>query len=126
MEPSGDLPLWQRLAVESGAGRLRLEPDAARICADACLTYIDDLKELLERTRFLTEVGGYGTLPSAQALGAKFAAKGSGSADSIEARLREHIAVVWQMRDTFVLAGQQINEQDEATRERLNAFVQTL
>ncbi|MBH0118369.1 hypothetical protein ACWDUD_27425 [Rhodococcus sp. NPDC003382] len=114
------ISLFQRLTATAEAGQLFLEPDAARMCSEACSKFIDSLVELSSITEDLVCRDAFGTLPSAQALGQKFDDKAIGPGGFAEV-LQQHIDTVTRMKALFEAAGKAYVETDAETRARIAA-----
>ncbi|WP_305094542.1 hypothetical protein [Prescottella sp. R16] len=93
---------WIELADAAASGELLLKRGTAQRCAEGCDRFIERLRELRDQTAELAMIEGLGTLPSGIALAEKFSKKASGGEYSMDRALADHIAVVEQMRDTFL------------------------
>ncbi|ONM48887.1 hypothetical protein [Nocardia donostiensis] len=85
---------WQRLLDRANAGELTLDPDAAKNLDKVCDTYLDRLDGVLDAAHQVGVVQGFGPFPSGQALQQKFSLKGTGTPQSIDAIIKEHIETV--------------------------------
>lgn len=95
MELSGvDPQEWRRLLDRANAGELTLAPDAASSLGKVCDTYLDKLDSILREATRVSRVEGFGPFPSGQALQQKFSLKGTGTPQSIDAIIKEHIETV--------------------------------
>lgn len=85
---------WRRLLDHANAGELTLDPDAGSGLEQACDDYLAELDTIYMQVDRVAVVDGFGPFPSGQALKSKFSAKGSGTPQSIDAIIREHIETV--------------------------------
>ncbi|MBF6456198.1 hypothetical protein [Nocardia cyriacigeorgica] len=114
-ELTGMLDHWKTLKTQAENGELRMDPQigsALKSRADTMLTALDDM---LNATTELQYVSGFGSLPSAQALQGKFAAKAVTADDSAQNRIKESINIVTLMSETYALAIRRIEETDQST-----------
>ncbi|WP_280228339.1 hypothetical protein [Nocardia cyriacigeorgica] len=114
-ELTGLLGHWKALKTQAENGELRMDPEignALKARADAMLAALD---KMLFDTEELQYVSGFGTLKSAEALRAKFAAKAVTDDDSAKKRLQESIDIVTLMSETYALAVRRIEETDQST-----------
>ncbi|HEY5857463.1 MAG TPA: hypothetical protein VIW24_26400 [Aldersonia sp.] len=114
--PSG--PTIDALLRNAEAGTLRLDEDVAADCQHACDALLDELNQILRNTGRLSTISAYGTLASAQQLGAKFEAKAVGEGGMRDV-IRQHIDTVTQLRDLFEKAGRAYREADARAAEML-------
>ena len=92
---------WPALGNQVDKGTLFLERGSAQRCADACTTFIDQLRETRYAAERLGRADGFGSLPSGIALAAKFSRKAVGGPNSMVDVLTAHIAEVEAMREVF-------------------------
>ncbi|MDG3011278.1 hypothetical protein G4X40_14070 [Rhodococcus sp. D2-41] len=93
---------------------LRLEPDVARQIVAECDRLIARLEEhALDAERF-GDMSGFGDIPSAQALQAGFARKGTGGEESVHARILQFRDAVVEMRDNFAGGGMAFAEAEQS------------
>ncbi|MFI9537581.1 hypothetical protein ACIG56_30615 [Nocardia fusca] len=109
------LQQWQGLKVQAENGELRMDAAIADKLKTRCDTFIDELEDMLNTSGHLAAVSGFGTLKSAAALQAKFAAKAVKDSDSASNRLKTAIDIVTLMRETFELSAARIQETDSST-----------
>lgn len=106
---------WRQLLDSANAGELTLDPAVGEGLDKVCDTYLAHLEEIYEASLDVAVVDGFGPFPSGQALKEKFSLKGSGTPQSIDAILREHIETVKLIKQ--VVAKSIVNAQavDEST-----------
>ncbi|QII02513.1 hypothetical protein BH92_23965 [Rhodococcoides fascians A21d2] len=92
---------WRDLSERAEAGLMEIPAGVASRCDQVCADYIDHLAGMLGKTKFLVDLDAYGTLPSAQLLGAKFKRLADGEEGSAAAVIRQHIEVIELMRSVF-------------------------
>ena len=92
---------WRGLAAQAESKQLEIPEGVAHRCDKACAEYILHLELMLEKTKWLVDTDAFGTLPSAQMLGAKFKRLADGERGSAAAVIRQHIEVVELMRSVF-------------------------
>ncbi|WP_156677512.1 MULTISPECIES: hypothetical protein [Nocardia] len=109
---------FQTLAGEASAGRLVIEEDAAKRCAQRCEDYRTELDQLSFRAQRMVQVDSFGDLESAIALGGKFAklANGDAGSGSYAEAIRQHQEVLAAMADMYRKAGEAYKNCDEATQ----------
>lgn len=113
------LQQWQNLKTQAENGDLRMEEGIATQLAGRCNAFIDRLDEMLRTADHLGTLSGFGKLRTAEALRDKLARKGAGAPDSATNRLQAAIDIVSLMKETFELAGRQIEETDQSTSSAL-------
>jgi len=112
-------PSISALAVEAAVGRLRIADDVSSACIEACDGLLDGLDQIRYFAHRLSTASAYGTLASAQQLGAKFETKAIG-ANGLRDVLQQHIDTVLQLRDLFDKAGRAYRNADEAAAQMIN------
>ncbi|WP_174184906.1 hypothetical protein [Nocardia barduliensis] len=85
---------WRRLLDQANAGELMLHPDVGRGLDTACDNYLDRLDGIMRMTDRIIEVTGFGPFPSGVVLQEKFRLKSSGTDQSLDAVLMQHIDAV--------------------------------
>jgi uridine kinase len=71
----------------------------------------------------MAHIDGWGTLPSAQALARKYERQATGTPNSLDSVLNQHIAVVKQMRAAFIQAGRLLEGADATTADRFRRML---
>ncbi|MEU4417483.1 hypothetical protein ACIBEH_08855 [Nocardia salmonicida] len=100
---------WRNMKTQAVNGEFKLEEDLGQAIAGVISQYISDLEIQKDDAANLNRMSGWGDLPSAEAIRAKYEAKavagGTGDAnDSAVKRLEQHIAIARDQRDTFLAA----------------------
>ncbi|MQY23928.1 hypothetical protein [Nocardia macrotermitis] len=117
------------LASGAEQGKLLIEDGVAKKCAARCNAYIEDLQELILKTRNTVHVNSFGDLDSAQKFANKINSLGqdtTGGAGSYAAALTEHIAALQSMADMFTKAGQAFTNSDEATKDKIRQAMNSI
>ncbi|MBF6102250.1 hypothetical protein IU510_29980 [Nocardia cyriacigeorgica] len=114
-ELTGMLDHWKTLKTQAENGELRMDPEIGNALKARADTLITELDKMVNKTEELQYVTGFGTLKSAEALRAKFAAKAVTDDDSAKKRLQESIDIVTLMSQTYALAIRRIEETDQST-----------
>ncbi|GGL32361.1 hypothetical protein [Nocardia jinanensis] len=113
------LQQWQGLKTQAENGELRMDASIVDKLTARCDTFIDELEGMLNSSGNLAALTGFGTLRSAVALQAKFAAKAVQDSDSASNRLKTAIDIVILMRETFELSAGRVQETDSSTSNAL-------
>lgn len=104
------------LAKAAKGNHIRLKDGAATKCAQMCVNLIAELQSAIKDADSLGVVNkGFGNLPNAQALAQRYADLANGGDSSLKNALTEHLAVVQDMKDTFVAAGRAYLENEDGT-----------
>lgn len=106
---------WRRLLDHANAGELTLDPEVGRGLDRVCSNYLDELEQILLEARRVAVVDGFGPFPSGQALKDKFSQKGSGTPQSIDAVLLEHIETVKLIQQVVAKSIANAQAVDEST-----------
>ncbi|SNY81537.1 hypothetical protein SAMN04244553_3135 [Nocardia amikacinitolerans] len=115
------LAQWRTYKQKAESGEFRMDPQIGDALRGRAQTMLDGLeKDLLRRASDLGQIGGFGTLPSAQALKTKFENKAVNDPDSAVNQLKKHIDLVTLMRDTYALSIRKLSETDQANASQLN------
>ncbi|WP_157128781.1 hypothetical protein [Nocardia amamiensis] len=115
----GSISKWQELLASANVGELSLDPDIGNGLAQDCDRNIDNLEGVLQLTRNIETVTGFGGFPSGKVLEEKFTLKGSTGSDSIQNRIREHIDEVKLMREVFVKAIENFRSVDQSNSDKI-------
>ncbi|QIS04742.1 hypothetical protein F5X71_22570 [Nocardia brasiliensis] len=113
---------WQALLVSANAGELLLNPDVGAQLDQDCDRNIESLRDILESTRDVESVTGFGGFPSGKVLEDKFTSKGSTGADSIQNRIREHIDEITLMKEVFAKAMANYRSVDQSRADQLTGI----
>ncbi|QNG20819.1 hypothetical protein G4H71_09680 [Rhodococcus triatomae] len=98
---------------------LHLDDESRGRLARACRALIDALTGIESKASRLAVSDGYGDLPSARELAAKFGRLGG--PEGIQATLREHIAVVARIEETLKKSFDQYDDADLELMEQLSS-----
>ncbi|UGT57514.1 hypothetical protein [Nocardia asteroides] len=117
---------WRQMKQQAINGDFKIEEDLGKAIADVANQYIADLERQRDFARSLNRLNGWGGLPSAKDLRAKFEKKAvtggpDGADDSAVARIDQHIAIARDQRDTFLAAIGQLQAVDQQTAGALGA-----
>lgn len=125
MQPGTDPTQWRKLLDQANSGQLRLDPEVGKGLDQVCDNYLAQLGTALRMTASVKDVSGFGPFPSGQALQEKFRLKASGSEQSLEAVLKQHIdsvqiakQVVAKAISNFVESDQRASDQISGTAPR--------
>ncbi|WP_256991204.1 hypothetical protein [Rhodococcus sp. 06-235-1A] len=117
---------WRELATQAESGQLEIPEGVAFQCDKVCADYILHLELMLEKTKWLVDVRAFGTLPSAQQLGAKFKRLADGEERSAAVSIRQHIEVIELMRSVFRRYFVETEEVDRSVGARVSDIGATL
>ncbi|MEV0771411.1 hypothetical protein [Nocardia salmonicida] len=117
---------WQNMKTQAVNGEFRLEEDLGQALAGVVSQYITDLERQKTYAQALNRLTGWGGLPSAEVIRAKYEAKavagGAGDAnDSAVKRLEQHIAIARDQRDTFLAAIGKLQAVDQQSAGEIGA-----
>ncbi|WP_327111726.1 hypothetical protein OHB12_26600 [Nocardia sp. NBC_01730] len=115
----GEIRRWQQLKQQAESGEFRMEEGIGEALRARCETFLGELRSMKTMAQRLDRLSGYGGLPSAQTLQAKFEGKAAGGDshdpnDSAVTRVQQHIEIVTLMRDTYAVAIGKLKATDEA------------
>lgn len=116
---------WQQLKQQAVDGEFRMEEDIGEALRRRCEILLMGLRDMKFKAQDLAHLSGYGDLPSAKIMQAKFEKKADGGGshdpnDSAVARLQQHIEVVQMMHDTYAAAIGKLQATDEAAGTRID------
>ncbi|OQS12844.1 hypothetical protein B0T36_22930 [Nocardia donostiensis] len=119
-DTQGQLQYWQQLKQQAVAGDLRMEEGIGEALRVACSNYLGKLERLKLDAGQLEYLSGYGGLPSAKDMQAKFQRKATGGGghdpdDSAVKRLEQHIQIAQLMHDTYAAAIGRLSATDAGT-----------
>ncbi len=117
---------WRNMKTQAINGEFKIDEDLGQAIADVVSQYISDLEIQKDDAANLNRMSGWGGLPSADAIRAKYEAKavagGAGDPnDSAVKRLDQHIAIARDQRDTFLAAIGKLQAVDQQTAGALGA-----
>lgn len=118
-----ELQQWQQFKQQAVSGEMRLEEGIGEALSTACEQYRQKLQDLKDNASTLAYLSGYGGLPSALAIQAKFQQKAVGGGgnpdDNAIKRLEQHIELAELMRDTYLAAIGKLQATDQETGTQL-------
>lgn len=117
---------WRNMKTQAINGEFKLEEDLGQAVAGVVSQYISDLEIQKDDAANLNRMSGWGGLPSAEVIRAKYEAKavagGAGDAnDSAVKRLEQHIAIARDQRDTFLAAIGKLQAVDQQSAGEIGA-----
>ncbi|MFD4403089.1 hypothetical protein ACFWPH_10010 [Nocardia sp. NPDC058499] len=120
---SDDKKHWQSLKQQAIEGNLHIDHDLGAALRHECETLITSLQLRRRTATNLNHLAGYGGLPSALDMKAKFEKKASGgeNGDSAVDRLDRMIEVVTLMRDTYAAMIGELQETDQQNSSQTTA-----
>ncbi|MGY5308066.1 hypothetical protein [Nocardia gipuzkoensis] len=113
---------WRGLLNSANAGELTLHPEIGKGLDKVCDDYLDKLDGILESAAYVRRVSGFGTLPSGQALEEKFSLKATGTAQSLDAVLMQHIDAVKIAKEVVAKAIANFVELDQSRADRFTGL----
>ncbi|MFE3446707.1 hypothetical protein ACFXNW_27070 [Nocardia sp. NPDC059180] len=117
---------WRHLLDQANSGELTLDPDVGAGLDKVCTDYLDKLDEILRTAGRVARVEGFGTFPSGDALTEKFTQKGSGTTQSIDAVLLEHIETVKLIQQVVAKSIANLTETDQSTGQQVTKVGQDI
>ncbi|MBO0852858.1 MAG: hypothetical protein J2P18_03735 [Nocardia sp.] len=96
-------------------GTFRMEPGAAKACADSYQTFISSVDQMLRSASTLHKISGFGTFESAKALEDGFSRKGQALTEALIG-LQQAAA---KMAAAYLLAGNMIDEAEAANKKSI-------
>jgi hypothetical protein len=112
---------WDYLAGEARAGRLRIDPDVARIYSEACQELAMELEEAKRQVERAGRITGLGDFECARQLEAGLRDLFTGPNDSIAARIGQYIDVAKKIHETVSYSVAQLHEQDHDNASQVTA-----
>ncbi|MBF6216673.1 hypothetical protein ACW9HR_00910 [Nocardia gipuzkoensis] len=113
---------WRGLLNSANAGELTLHPEIGKGLDKVCDDYLDKLDGILESAAYVRRVSGFGTLPSGQALEEKFSLKATGTAQSLDAVLMQHIDAVKIAKEVVAKAIANFVELDQSRADQFTGL----
>ncbi|MBF6087442.1 hypothetical protein [Nocardia cyriacigeorgica] len=110
---------WRQLLDQANAGELTLDRDVGAGLDLVCQNYLDKLDLIYEKIQRVTDVEGFGSFPSGDALREKFSLKATGTNQSLDAVLMEHIETVKVIQQVVAKSIANLNETDQGTGQRV-------
>jgi pyruvate dehydrogenase complex dehydrogenase (E1) component len=119
MEFGVDPAEWRRVLDLANAGEVSLHPDVAKGLDKVCDDYLTQLGDLLQLSRRVTFLTGFGSFPSSKALEEKFSLKATGADQSIDTVLQQHIDTIKMAKEVVAKAISNFIEIDQARADQL-------
>ncbi|WP_280309356.1 hypothetical protein [Nocardia abscessus] len=113
---------WRGLLNSANAGELTLHPEIGKGLDKVCDDYLDKLDGILESAAYVRRVSGFGTLPSGQALEEKFSLKATGTTQSLDAVLMQHIDAVKIAKEVVAKAIANFVELDQSRADQFTGL----
>ncbi|WP_280315533.1 hypothetical protein [Nocardia abscessus] len=113
---------WRGLLNSANAGELTLHPEIGKGLDKVCDDYLDKLDGILESAAYVRRVSGFGTLPSGQALEEKFSLKATGTTQSLDAVLMQHIDAVKIAKEVVAKAVANFVELDQSRADQFTGL----
>ncbi|MGK8521787.1 hypothetical protein ACRS6B_09630 [Nocardia asteroides] len=113
---------WRRLLDRANAGELSLHPDVGAGLDRACDDYLDRLDGIMRMADRTIDVTGFGPFPSGRALQEKFALKATGTDQSIDTVLMQHIDAVKIAKEVVAKAVANFVEQDRSRADQFTGL----
>ncbi|MBF6207021.1 hypothetical protein [Nocardia sputi] len=113
---------WRGLLNSANAGELTLHPEIGKGLDKVCDDYLHKLDGILESAAYVRRVSGFGTLPSGQALEEKFSLKATGTAQSLDALLMQHIDAVKIAKEVVAKAIANFVELDQSRADQFTGL----
>ncbi|MFI9534995.1 hypothetical protein ACIG56_17320 [Nocardia fusca] len=122
MAEQDQLKHWQGLKQQAVSGEMTMEDGVGTALALECETLLDNLRQRKQDAEALQFLSGYGGLPSALDMKAKFEKVAVGE-DGAVSRLGDLIEIVTLMRDTYAAAVGKLRDTDRGTSQALRGVV---
>ncbi|WP_406234300.1 hypothetical protein [Nocardia sp. NBC_01009] len=119
MEFGVDPAEWRRVLDLANAGEISLHPDVGNGLDKVCDEFLTQLGDILQLTRGVTFVTGFGPFPSSKALEEKFSLKATGTEQSIDTVLQQHIDTVKMAKEVVAKAISNFVEIDQTRADQL-------
>lgn len=104
---------WTTFADQARSGELYLDSEeAARLCLAACDQRLTDLRDMLSTAQRAQNVSGFGDFAMADALTGMFETQATGTDNSIDKIIRDHIEVVRNMGEIMRISITRITGRD--------------
>ncbi|MGW4089842.1 hypothetical protein [Nocardia sp. NPDC004750] len=122
MISGADAQEWRRVLDLTNSGEIALHPDVGRGLDKACDDYLNRLDGLLQMTRRVRLVSGFGVFPSSKALQEKFSLKSTGTDQSLDAVLMQHIDAVKIAKEVVAKAIANFVELDQSRADQFTGL----
>ncbi|MFI9509421.1 hypothetical protein [Nocardia sp. NPDC052566] len=112
---------WRGLLDRANAGELSLSLDVGKGLDQVCDSYIARLQSILDGMDLITEITGFGTFPSSSALQSKFRLKATGTDQSLDTVIQQHIDTVKLAKQVVAKAIANFSETGQQTAEQITS-----
>ncbi|WP_328407030.1 hypothetical protein [Nocardia sp. NBC_00403] len=119
MEFGVDPAEWRTVLDLANAGEISLDPEVGKGLDKICDDYLDRLGNILEIVGTVQHVTGFGPFPSSLALEEKFKLKATGTDQSIDTVLQQHIDTVKMAKEVVAKAISNFVEIDQTRADQL-------
>lgn len=110
---------WRQLLDQANSGELTLDKNVGTGLDLVCRNYLDKLDLIFNKIQQVTDIEGFGTFPSGLALREKFAFKATGTDQSLDAVLKEHIETVKLIQQVVAKSIANLTETDQNTGQQV-------
>ncbi|MEV6429054.1 hypothetical protein [Nocardia sp. NPDC051463] len=94
MEFGVDPGEWRKVLDLANAGEVSLHPDVGKGLDKVCDEYLDRLDDIAQVVDNVKLISGFGPFPSSKALEEKFSLKATGTEQSIDTVIKQHVETV--------------------------------
>ncbi|NEW53853.1 hypothetical protein GV792_27915 [Nocardia cyriacigeorgica] len=117
---------WRQLLDQANSGELTLDKNVGAGLDLVCRNYLDKLDLIYNKIQQVTDIEGFGTFPSGDALREKFAFKATGTDQSLDAVLTEHIETVKLIQQVVAKSIANLTETDDGTGQKVTTAGQDM
>ncbi|MBF6325590.1 hypothetical protein IU438_15550 [Nocardia cyriacigeorgica] len=114
-----DPGVWRGLLDQANSGDLTLDPEVGAALNTACENYLLKLDDIYTKTFDVREVQGFGGFDSSADLQSKFRDKATGTTQSIDAVIQEHIETVKLIQQVVAKSIANLTETDQNTGQQV-------
>ncbi|WP_369023171.1 hypothetical protein [Nocardia cyriacigeorgica] len=114
-----DPGVWRGLLDQANSGDLTLDPEVGAALNTACENYLLKLDDIYTKTFDVREVQGFGGFDSSTDLQSKFRDKATGTTQSIDAVIQEHIETVKLIQQVVTKSIANLTETDQNTGQQV-------
>ncbi|MEU7766194.1 hypothetical protein AB0B25_13815 [Nocardia sp. NPDC049190] len=113
---------WRRVLDLANAGEISLSPEVAKGLDKICDDYLDRLDGIFRLLDSTNYVAGFGPFPSGKALEEKFSLKATGTDQSMDIVLKQHIDSVKLAKEVVAKAISNFTQQDQSRADQFTAL----
>jgi hypothetical protein len=106
---------WRKVLDLANAGEISLDPEIGKGLDKVCDDYLARLGDISEIADGAKVISGFGPFPSSKALEEKFSLKATGTDQSIDTLLHQHIETVKLMKEAVAKAISNFAEVDQSS-----------